>query len=424
VHRQSTQLSNASRNPTKFLRNYPIQSRYLGRKWSWRMSMAWIWRVITWALLALIGAFPCFAIEPGKRIALVIGNSAYKHTGALANPANDAEDMANALTTLGFDVTKGVDLDIAGMDRAVRSFAEKLKGAKLGLFYYAGHGLQVAGHNHLLPIDAKIESVSALEFETMRLESIQRIMENETETNVLFLDACRDNPLAKNLARSMGTRSSAVGRGLAPQESGAGTLISFSTQPGNVALDGTGGRNSPYAGALVKHIATPGEDLPTTLVKVRNDVRQATNKLQVPWEHSALTAQVILARASQDDKPMVKPDKTGSSEAALSSESGDSSVSKTKSGECSEESPIKPFTPLFQKVRQAYNANFIDSTESSTRKQKLIERMLPMIERMQPSAPCALIYLGEVKFWYDKDYIDLAEYKSIKSVLTKKFFAE
>ena len=331
--------------------------------------------------------------------------------------------MANALTALGFDVTKGVDLDIAGMDRAVRSFAEKLKGAKLGLFYYAGHGLQVAGHNHLLPIDAKIESVSALEFETMRLESIQRIMENETETNVLFLDACRDNPLAKNLARSMVTRSGAVGRGLAPQESGAGTLISFSTQPGNVALDGTGGRNSPYAGALVKHIATPGEDLPTTLVKVRNDVMQSTNKQQVPWEHSALTGQVILIRAAQDDKPMVKPEKTGASEAALSSERGDSPASKTD-GECLDESPIKPFTLLFQKVRQAYNANFIDSTESSTRKQKLIERMLPAIERMQPSASCALIYLGEVKFWYDKDYVNLGEYKSIKSVLTKKFFAE
>jgi hypothetical protein len=388
------------------------------------MSMGSIGQAMSWVLLAFISISSCFAAEASKRAALVIGNSAYIHTTALANPANDAEDIANALTALGFDVTKGVDLDMAGMDKTVRSFAEKLKGAKLGLFYYAGHGLQVSGHNHLVPIDAKIDSASGLELETMRLESVQRIMENETETNVLFLDACRDNPLAKNLARSMGTRSSAVGRGLAPQESGAGTLISFSTQPGNVALDGTGSRNSPYAGALIKHIATPEEDLPTSLVKVRNDVMQATQKKQVPWEHSALTGQVILTRATQDDRPMVKPDKPGNSEAAISSDRGDGSTSKTKDGECSEESPIKPFTPLFAKVSQAYQANFIDPTEYSTRKRKLIERMLPMIDSTQPNSTCALLHLGELKHLYDKSFIDPTEYSVIKAVLTKKFFAE
>ena len=387
------------------------------------MSMAWIWRVSVWAILALIGVFPCFSAEPSKRVALVIGNSAYQYTAALTNPANDAEDMANTLAALGFDVIKGVDLDMSGMDGAVRSFAEKLKGAKTGLFFYAGHGLQVSGHNHLVPVDAKIQTASALEYETMRLESVQRIMENETETNILFLDACRDNPLARNLARSMGTRSSAIGHGLAPLESGAGTLISFSTQPGNVALDGTGSRNSPYAGALVKHIATPGENLPAILVEVRNDVMRATNKRQVPWEHSALTNQVILARAVQDDKPSVKPDKTSSPEAALSSERGGSSAPKTD-GDCLEQSPIKPFSLLFQKIRQAYAESFIDRTESSARKQKLLQRMLPEIERIQPDASCAVIYLGEVKFWYDKDYIDRDEYNGLKSVLTKKFFAE
>jgi len=388
------------------------------------MAMGWIWRVMSWVLLVLIGVSPCFSAEPSKHTALVIGNSAYKHTTALANPANDAEDMAKALTALGFDVIKGVDLDMAGMDRAVRSFAEKLKGAKLGLFYYAGHGLQVSGHNHLVPIDAKIESASGLELETLRLESVQRIMENETETNVLFLDACRDNPLAKNLARSMGTRSSAVGRGLAPLESGAGTLISFSTQPGNVALDGTGNRNSPYAGALIKHIATPEEDLPTSLVKVRNDVMQATQKKQVPWEHSALTGQVILTRAAQGDRPVVKPDKLAASEAALPSDRGDGPASKTKDGECSEESPIKPFTPLFAKINQAYQANFIDPTENTTRRKKLIERMLPMIESTRPNASCAMIHLGELKYLYDKNFIDPTEYNEIKAVLTTKFFAE
>jgi hypothetical protein len=123
----------------------------------------------------------------------------------------------------------------------------------------------------------------------MRLDLVQRTMERETNTNILIVDACRDNPLARNLARALGTRSSQVSPGFAPAESGEGTLIAFSTQPGNVALDGAG-RNSPYAAALLKHIAAPGDDLPTILINVRNDVMQATARRQVPWEHSAMTA--------------------------------------------------------------------------------------------------------------------------------------
>jgi Caspase domain len=122
----------------------------------------------------------------------------------------------------------------------------------------------------------------------LRVDVVHRAMERSTNTNILFLDACRDNPLARNLARAMGTRSSYVGRGLATIESGVGTLISFSTQPGNVALDGTG-RNSPFAGSLVKHIASSADSLSDMLIAVRNDVRKETQNKQVPWEHSALT---------------------------------------------------------------------------------------------------------------------------------------
>jgi len=163
----------------------------------------------------------------------------------------------------------------------------------------------VSGHNYLVPVDAKLESSSALDFEAVRLDLIQRIMENETQTNVLILDACRDNPLTRNLARSMGTRSGAIGKGLAAQESGAGTIISYSTQPGNVALDGTGKRNSPFAEALVKHLPSEGRDLSSILVKVRNDVMAATAKRQVPWEHSALTNELVLAQRSAEAPPKV-----------------------------------------------------------------------------------------------------------------------
>lgn len=224
-----------------------------------------------------------------KRVALVIGNSEYKHTPRLANPKNDAADMTAVLKKLQFSVIEGRDLDKAAMDRTIRDFAEALTGTQVGLFFYAGHGLQVGGQNYLVPIDAKLTMASAIDFEMVRLDLVHRTMEREATTNILIMDACRDNPLARNLARALGTRSTQIGRGLALVESGEGTLISFSTQPGNVALDGTG-RNSPFAAAFLKHIETPGDDLPTILINVRNDVMQATGRRQVPWEHSAMTA--------------------------------------------------------------------------------------------------------------------------------------
>jgi uncharacterized caspase-like protein len=242
-----------------------------------------LFALIVWATVVVPAAYA------QKRIALVIGNSEYKHTPRLTNPKNDAADMTAALKQLQFFVIEGRDLDKAGMDRTIRDFAEALAGAQVGLFFYAGHGLQVGGQNYLVPIDAKLTTASGVDFEMVRLDLVHRTMEREATTNILIMDACRDNPLARNLARALGTRSTQIGRGLAVVESGEGTLISFSTQPGNVALDGTG-RNSPFAEAFLKHIRTPGDDLPTILINVRNDVMQATGRRQVPWEHSAMTA--------------------------------------------------------------------------------------------------------------------------------------
>ena len=145
------------------------------------------------------------------------------------------------------------------------------------------------GNNYLVPVDAELSSQDALEFEMVRLDLVQRLMENATKTNILFLDACRNNPLSRNLMRALGTRSAAIGRGLAPAESGVGTLISFSTQPGNVALDGAG-RNSPYTGPLVRNIANSGQDVLSILTNVRNEVLAATGEKQVPWENHALRA--------------------------------------------------------------------------------------------------------------------------------------
>lgn len=261
------------------------------------------WCLTALGILMVALAEMTTASAQGRRVALVIGNGAYLHTPALSNPRNDAEDLAAALGFLGFDITIGLDLDKTGMDRTIRSFADKLAGAELGLFYYAGHGIQVAGSNYLVPTDAQLSTAAALDFEMVRLDVVQRAMESQTQTNVILLDACRDNPLARNLARSLGTRSASIGRGLAQAEAGVGTLISYSTQPGNVALDGSG-RNSPYAASLVRRITIPGEDLTSILIGVRNDVIKATDSRQVPWDQHALRQKLFLVgKSSQVETP-------------------------------------------------------------------------------------------------------------------------
>ncbi len=222
-----------------------------------------------------------------KRVALVIGNSAYEHVAPLENPKNDAEAISTALSALGFTVIRGIDLTRADLEKKAREFALTSRGADVALFYYAGHGLQVNGQNYLAPVDVELTDEADLDFQTVSLDTILRNMERERRTNLVFLDACRDNPLARNLARSMGTRSAAVGRGLARTESGVGTLIAFATQPGNVALDGDGD-NSPFTTALLQHIETPDLDVALMMRRVRQDVMAATNDRQVPWNNSSL----------------------------------------------------------------------------------------------------------------------------------------
>lgn len=241
---------------------------------------------------------PAAAAAAHKRVALVIGNSAYRQAPSLENPTNDAVDIGTVLRRLGFQVIDGFDLDKAAFDRKIRDFAAALHEAEVAVFFYAGHGLQVSGHNYLVPTDAQLTAASALDFEMVRLDLVHRTMEREAKVSILFFDACRDNPLARNLARTMGTRSAEIGRGLAAVESGVGTLISFSTQPGNVALDGRG-RNSPYSGALARQLATSSDDLNAILIAVRNDVVKETERRQVPWEHSALTGRFFFNPAAQ-----------------------------------------------------------------------------------------------------------------------------
>ncbi len=248
--------------------------------------------IMTLFALATTSASTWAAVDK-KRVALVIANSTYQNTTQLKNPANDGRDVSAALRRLNFSVIEGFDLDHEGMRSKIRDFTTAIDGAEVALFYYAGHGLQVAGKNYLAPVNAKLEKESDLDFETVQLNLVLRQMEREQRTNLVFLDACRDNPLTQRLARSMSaTRSAAIGRGLARVESGVGMLISYATSPGMVALDGQG-RNSPYTQALVKHIEKPGVGISDLMIKVRQDVLATSKGKQVPWEHSSLTGNFV-----------------------------------------------------------------------------------------------------------------------------------
>ena len=241
--------------------------------------------ILITALLALVPA----GARAEKRVALVIGNSAYRNAPALPNPRDDAAAMAGTLQKLGFSVQSGFDLDRTATEQMLRAFGETLGDADVALFYYAGHGLQVDTKNYIVPVDARLASENDLPFEAVDLTLVLSLMERRPRINLVFLDACRDNPLAQNLARSMGaSRSMAVTRGLAIAESGIGTLLVYATQPGNVALDGNGA-HSPFTQGLLDYIATPDIEVRQMLTRVRAAVLQATGGKQVPWDHSSLT---------------------------------------------------------------------------------------------------------------------------------------
>ncbi|MFZ1813709.1 MAG: caspase family protein [Rhizobiaceae bacterium] len=232
---------------------------------------------------------PSNRIADEKRVALVIGNSHYQNTTELPNPANDASVMSTKLTELGFQVISGVDAGKADMERAIREFVKALQDSDVALFFYAGHGMQVNGNNYIIPIDAKLEDSTALDFETIDLSTVLSFMNQKGRLAIALLDACRDNPLSRKFTRSLGaTRSAFIGRGLAAPNAGSGEiLIGFATAPGEVALDGDG-TNSPFTSALIKHIGTPGLEIELMLKRVKDEVYRSTGEAQEPWHNSAL----------------------------------------------------------------------------------------------------------------------------------------
>ncbi|HEY4249937.1 MAG TPA: caspase family protein [Roseomonas sp.] len=229
------------------------------------------------------GAGPAAAQE--RRVALVVGVGGYRNVPALANPPNDARDIAAVLGRLGFEVETLIDPDRLALEAGARRLGQRARGAEAALFFFAGHALEAAGRNWLVPAPAEIRGDRDLRFETLDLEGVLEQMEGGARLSILILDACRDNPFRNRLLAQ--TRQAIGGGGLGQVQAATGTLVTFATAPGTVAEDGRG-RNSPFTGALLKHIETPGLEIRQLLAEVRREVREATRGRQVPWENSAL----------------------------------------------------------------------------------------------------------------------------------------
>jgi uncharacterized caspase-like protein len=230
-----------------------------------------------------------------KRVAFVVGNAAYKNVASLPNPAIDAKSMAKVLRNVGFDVVEGTNLTRDRMTERLLEFGKKAEGADVALFFYAGHGIALNGTNYLLPVDADIKS--EMDVKLGNAVNVDVTLEQtmaDAKVKLVFLDACRDNPFASKIKSNSPTRSLSVQQGLAEMKSGEGTLIAFATGPGQTALDGEVGTNSPFTRALMANIAAPGVEIQQAMTQVRAQVNEETNKNQLPWGHTNLIGSVYL----------------------------------------------------------------------------------------------------------------------------------
>lgn len=225
----------------------------------------------------------------GKRIALVIGNTAYE-IGRLNNPVNDAREVTRALRSVGFEVIERHDLTRDAMVRALRDFGQRLQPGGVALFYFSGHGLQVDGRNYLVPLDAKLDSVRYVDVETVVLDSVLREMDlAQSGLNIIILDACRNNPLTRS--------SRSASRGLAPTNAPPATFVAYATDPGDVAQDGEPGGNSPYTAELLRFLAMPGLSIEGVFKRVYEGVYRRTQGRQQPWTAHKFSGEFFFAAA-------------------------------------------------------------------------------------------------------------------------------
>jgi uncharacterized membrane protein YgcG len=252
-------------------------------------------RTLTVLLSLICMVFTASAAKADRRVAFVVGNGAYKNVAQLPNPPVDAKAMAAVLRNVGFEVVEGTNLTRDKMTEKLLDFGKKAQGADVAVFFYAGHGIAISGTNYLLPIDADIKSEMDVKLgAAINIDLTLDQTMSDAKVKLVFLDACRDNPFAAKIKSNSATRSVSVQSGLAEMKSGEGTLIAFATGPGQTALDGQEGTNSPFTRALIAHITTPGVEIQQAMTEVRAQVNEETNKGQLPWGHTNLIGSVYL----------------------------------------------------------------------------------------------------------------------------------
>jgi len=235
------------------------------------------------------------AARADRRVAFVVGNGTYKNVTSLANPPIDAKSMAGVLRNAGFDVVEGINLTRDKMTERLLEFGKKTQGADVAVFFYAGHGIAVDGINYLLPVDAEIKSEMDVKLgNAINVDLALDQTMNAAKVKLVFLDACRDNPLAAKIKAGASTRRVSVQTGLAEMKSGEGTLIAFASGLGQTALDGQAGTNSPFTRALMANITQPGVEIQQAMTQVRAQVNEETKKGQLPWGHTNLIGAVYL----------------------------------------------------------------------------------------------------------------------------------
>ena len=265
------------------------------------------------------------AANAERRVAFVVGNGAYKNVAQLPNPPVDAKAMASVLRNVGFEVVEGTNLTRDKMTEKLLDFGKKAQGADVAVFFYAGHGIAINGTNYLLPVDADIKSEMDVKLgSAINIDLTLDQTMSDAKVKLVFLDACRDNPFAARLRSLKTTRSVNVQTGLAEMKSGEGTLIAFATGPGQTALDGEAGINSPFTRALMANIAKPGVEIQEAMTKVRAQVNEETNKGQLPWGHTNLIGSVYLNPVAAPPPSAAAP--SSPAPAAVASTSGSPDV--------------------------------------------------------------------------------------------------
>lgn len=271
--------------------------KYHKRFWPLVLALAF-----AWAMVFVGHSFAKGGDIQGRRVALIVGNSKYKSVYSLKNAVSDSASVSAVLSRLGFEVIEVSDVTKADFETALDKFSAAAEDAEAAVFYYSGHGFQLGGSNFLVPTDAKLNDRKTILKETLRLNDVIKAVQDRNRQTLIFLDACRNNPLPESV------RDKSMIDGLAQLEAGTGTFVAFATQPGNITRDGAGD-HSPFAAALIEHMETPGISISDMMIRVRNSVEVATLQTQTPWDQSSLRTQFYFSPEEEVSADLTDEDK-------------------------------------------------------------------------------------------------------------------